>query len=268
LANRVRERATRTRGHFARDESRCDEQEALDEKYGDEQSSYRAVPPGPFTETRTAQALNAARFLLDSAERGYDDDRVERCVEPRAARASADRRGEAHVRRVAAERDEVAARGLGFKNVPIEHTYIKGYGHWKMSSRPRCARRFARTAPGARRARRDGGAAGRRGAGRAVGAATLYGTAIGGVAAGGLLVAMAANKRLRALVKENRELNRALMLDDLSGLANKRAHRLAIESVTVIRHLVGRLRREPLQEAERCTTGTRWATRRSSTSAR
>ncbi len=59
----------------------------------------------------------------------------------------------------------------------------------------------------------------------------LYGTAAGGIAAGGLIATMMTNRKLRALVKENREMSRALHLDDLSGLSNKRALSRAVESI-------------------------------------
>lgn len=55
------------------------------------------------------------------------------------------------------------------------------------------------------------------------GTGSLYATAIGGVVAGAALMALATSRKLRRLVRENRALSRELMIDDLSGLSNKRA---------------------------------------------
>jgi diguanylate cyclase (GGDEF)-like protein len=60
---------------------------------------------------------------------------------------------------------------------------------------------------------------------------SLYATHAGAMAAGALIALMAGSKKLRAMVRENRELNRALHLDELAGLSNKRALARAIESV-------------------------------------
>lgn len=98
------------------------------------------VPPSPFLgdkgEGQAAYRLNAARFLIDSAERGYG----------RLAWSDAgNRMKNAHLPMTAAvnvyDKYTPAAiksllNGLGFKDVPIEKLYIKGEGHWSIEFPP------------------------------------------------------------------------------------------------------------------------------------
>jgi diguanylate cyclase (GGDEF)-like protein len=187
---------------------------------------------GMFADIANAQAFNAARAWVEWANGDHD---------ALMFSDAANRRRNAHLQLKAARKwyDELwpsaHKRILGFmgQNIPIEHTYVHGEGHWLIKPPdPKALRTFIRkygvwplsvvamSALPQEAEAQDGKSR-----------ASLYGSVVGGMAIGGLLAAMATNRRLRALVKENRELNRAVMMDDLSGLSNKRGHTLAIESI-------------------------------------
>lgn len=98
------------------------------------------VSPSPFIgekgDSHAPYVLNAARFLIDSAERGYRQiawsdgaNRVKNAHLPMAAAKNVyDEYTPAAVRKLLA--------GLGFKDVPIEKLYIKGEGHWTVKLTP------------------------------------------------------------------------------------------------------------------------------------
>jgi len=192
-----------------------------------ERAAKKSVPPSPLLETRAAFSLNAARFLLDAAERGHDHiawsdaaNRVKVASLPiKAAKLVYDDITKSAVVRMLGN--------LGFKNVPVDRVFIQGYGHWHVELTPamRSAIRkaglpilsaMAMTGLSAEEAKAQGteGAPASR---------SLYGTLAGGLVAGAALATLLTSKRMRRLVKENRELGTAIMRDDLSGLANKRA---------------------------------------------
>lgn len=191
-----------------------------------------SVPASPYADTKAAFALNAARFLIDSAERGYETigwsdagNRVRNAHLPISAATLVYDQLTPNIMKS-------LLNAVGFKKVPIEKVYIRGNGHWKIDLSPAMRAAIRKNglpvlgvlamlaAPDAAQAQ-DG----------KVEPGKLFGSAAGGVAAGALIVAMATNRKLRSLVKENRELSRELMIDDLSGLANGRAFRRAKEAV-------------------------------------
>ncbi|MGH3428469.1 MAG: diguanylate cyclase domain-containing protein, partial [Mycobacteriales bacterium] len=185
----------------------------------------------PFNDTQASIQLNAARFLIDSAERGYDriawSDAANRVRNAHqqlpAARYVYDQATPGAMKRL--------LNGLGFKDVPVEKMYIKGEGHWTITLRPEMRQAIRRVglpilgaialvgAPS--EAKAEDTASGESSS------RSLYSGMVGGLIAGGALAALLSSKKLRRLVKENRELNRALMIDDLSGLANKKAFSIA-----------------------------------------
>ncbi len=184
----------------------------------------------PFNDTQAAIQLNAARFLIDSAERGYDriawSDAANRVVNAHMAMPAAkyvmDQATPAAMKRLLGY--------LGFKDVNIEKLWIKGNGHWSIELTPDMRAAIRKVGlpilglmalvgtPSEAKAEDTASDSSSR---------SLYSGAVGGLVAGAALAALMASKKLRRLVKENRELNRALMIDDLSGLANKRAFSLA-----------------------------------------
>lgn len=198
-------------------------------------NSHSAVPASPFTETKVVHALNAARGLMDAAEGGYDTfawsdgpNRVRNAHLPiAAATLTYDQLLKSAVKSMLAI--------AGFKDVKIEHTYIRGFGHWQIRLTPEmraAIRKNGLPVLGVLGAMAvPSGDAEAQGTSGTSNRADLYSTGVGGIAAGALVASMMASKKLRALVKENRELSRALHLDDLSGLSNKRALTRAIESV-------------------------------------
>ena len=123
-------------------------------------------------------------------------------------------------------------KNLGFKNVEPEVVTMSGHQWWTLKVSPEMKAAVKKhgvtgltvlamlAAPNDAEAQ-DGSES----------SARIYGTLLGGIAAGALIHRMATRKVLRRLVKENRSLNRALLLDDLSGLSNQRAFLLARESI-------------------------------------
>jgi len=97
---------------------------------------------------KAALSLNAARFLVDSAERGYDriawSDAANRMSNanlageggsPTAAIQWYDNMTPAAIKRL--------LRGLGF-DVPVEHISIRGFGHWSVELSPEIRRAIRR----------------------------------------------------------------------------------------------------------------------------
>lgn len=206
------------------------------------------VPPTPFVtggtkfdgdrwnaEGKAAYTLNAARFLLDAAERGHADI---------AWSDAANRVKNAHLPMQAAKYvyDDLTPSAmksllgvLGFRDVKIDKLYIKGEGHWHIELTRQMREAIKRTGlpilgvaglmaltPSESQAQ---------GPGAGASPDALYHTALGGIAAGAALIAFARDRKVRRLVKENRDLERALMVDDLSGLANKKAFLRARDGV-------------------------------------
>lgn len=193
----------------------------------------RAVPTSPFVETQQAFTLNAARFLLDAAERKADiaawsdaANRIKNAFLPMsAAKLVYDDITPSAVKRLMA--------AVGFKDIQLRKVYIRGEGHWGFDLTPEMRKAIKRmglpllgavaltAAPGDAEAEQPGGST----------KGGIYITALGGIAAGAALLALAQSKRARRLLKENAELHDALMRDDLSGLANKTAFQRALPSV-------------------------------------
>jgi diguanylate cyclase (GGDEF)-like protein len=204
-----------------------DQQEAIREA-----GNGNMVPTSPFIETQQAFTLNAARFLMDAAERGH---------EVAAWSDAANRVKNAHLPMQAAKLvyDQITPSAMtkllnavGFKDVPIRKMYIRGEGHWAIDLTPEMRKAIKRAGLpllGAAAMMATPEQAQAQGGGPTTG--DLYTTALGGIAAGAALMYLAQNRKVRRLVKENREFERALMLDDLSGLANKRAFSRALPSV-------------------------------------
>lgn len=206
----------------------------------DEQLAARGGPgviqsSMPFLDTQQAWTLNAGRFLIDSAERGYERiawsdaaNRVKNASLPiTAATTVYDRVTPSAMKRLLA--------GLGFKDVKVEKLWIKGEGHWTIRLTPEMRAAIRKVGVPLLSAMALAGMPDEAEAqgtdDKSPSSTSLYASAVGGAIAGGALVALATSKRLRRLVKENRSLNRALMIDDLSGLSNKRAFQLARASV-------------------------------------
>lgn len=90
------------------------------------------VPASPWTDNKAATSLGVARFLLDSAERGYDrvawSDSANRMawahLDAEPARTIYDEFVPSAVKRMLGD--------LGFKKVNVEHTFINGQGHWSV----------------------------------------------------------------------------------------------------------------------------------------
>lgn len=207
-----------------------------------------AVPESPYIEGGTnfnpkterfdaegkqAYALNAARFLMDSAQRGHSDI---------AWSDGANRMKNAHLPLDAARLvyDEMTPSiitkllsTLGFKVKP-DKIFIKGEGHWHIELTQEMRKAIKRSGLpllgviAATALPEDAEAQGPDGKPQQ---ASLFTTTLGGIAAGAALMYLAKNRKVRRLVKENRELERALMVDDLSGLANKKAFMRAQASV-------------------------------------
>lgn len=214
------------------------------------------VPPTPFitgglkqnpvtkrwdADGAAAFRLGAARFLIDSAERGYgkigwstSGNRIRKAsLKFKAARLTYDELLPSTVKSLLGS--------LGFKDVEIKQTYIRGEGHWYIDFTPemrKAIRKYGLPMLGvlAMTATPDSAEAQSTDLGAEPSRVPLYATAMGGVAAGALLMAMANNKKLRRLVAENLELRTALMRDDMSGLANKTAHGRAVPSVDADPH--------------------------------
>jgi diguanylate cyclase (GGDEF)-like protein len=196
------------------------------------QRAENYVDVAPFDEIANAQSYNAARAVIEWAEGDYDDlmwsDAANRIkyanLQRRAAKQWYDGVFGASIKR---------AFGYAGIKVDIEHVFASGAGHWRIRGTPEMRAKIRKygVAPltiAAMMANPDDAEAQD---GTLHSNANLYGTFAGGVAAGALVMALANNRKLRSLVKENREVSRALMMDDLSGIANKTAHSRAIESV-------------------------------------
>jgi GGDEF domain-containing protein len=188
----------------------------------------------PFNDTQAAIQLNAAGFLLDAANRGSERvawsdgaNRVRNAHQQiSAARYVYDQATPAAMRRLLGY--------LGFKDVKPEKIWIKGNGHWMIELTPdmrRAIRKYGLPALGVMALVGSPSEAKAQDTASDSSTRSLYSGVVGGIVAGAALAALMASKKLRRLVKENRELNRALMIDDLSGLANKRAFARARESV-------------------------------------
>ncbi|HTJ62145.1 MAG TPA: diguanylate cyclase [Candidatus Saccharimonadales bacterium] len=176
--------------------------------------------------------LNAARFLMDAAERGYSDiawsdaaNRVKNAgLGMDAARVNYDEQTPSAMKKLLG--------ALGFKDVPMDKIYIKGNGHWHMELTPEMRKAIRRAglpllgvmaiagSPDEAQAQDGKGGSG-----------DVYKTLTGGIAAGAALMYLAQHRKVRRIVKENRALERALDMDELSGLANKRAFARARDGV-------------------------------------
>lgn len=186
-----------------------------------------AVPAGPFVDTATAAQLNGARLLVDVAERepasagnvlvawSDSDNRIANAwLPPKAARLVYDDLTGSAVKRLLGF--------LGFKDVKIEKVWIKGNGHWAFEMTPEMRKAIRKYglpilgvmafAPATAEAQGESGSS-----------VNPYASLIGGVAIGAALMYLADHRAARRLVHENRELARIVEMDDLSGLANKRA---------------------------------------------
>lgn len=105
----------------------------------------RGVPPSPFLDDNAAFTLNAARFLIDSAERGYEriawsdsGNRMEHASLPMTAAVNVyDKYTPNAIKKLLGT--------LGFKDPKIERTYIKGAGHWSMRLTPEMRMAIRRT---------------------------------------------------------------------------------------------------------------------------
>lgn len=184
-------------------------------------------------DSSAAFKLNVARFLLDAAERMYPRvawstaaNRISRAGLPaKAARLVYDELTPGAVKALLG--------GLGFKegkDYTIERLMIRGFGHHSVRMSDEMIRAIRKrgfpilsvlalaAAPSTAEAQ---GSEKRKGEGG------LWGTALGGVAAGTAITALAGSRALRRMVKQNAELQRALALDDLSGLGSARAFRAA-----------------------------------------
>lgn len=214
--------------------TRRDELRTAARDYGNpEAAQANRVPPSPFIDSQAVVTLNAARFLMDSAERGHTDI---------AWSDSANRIKNAHLPMQAAilNYDELTPAAMkrlfnavGFKDVKIDKLFIKGEGHWHIELTPEMRKAIRRAGlpllgvaamtalPQQAEAQGTGGSS----------KGDLYATAIGGFAAGAAILYLATSRQGRRLLKENEELRKALMVDDLSGLANKTAFQRALPSV-------------------------------------
>lgn len=117
---------------------------AVDAEWG-RINQNQGVPPSPFLEDNAAFTLNAARFLIDSAERGFE--RI-------AWSDAANRVKYAHLPLMAAQNVyekytpsaiKKLLGTLGFKDVKFEKLYIKGAGHWSMRLTPEMRMAIRRT---------------------------------------------------------------------------------------------------------------------------
>jgi diguanylate cyclase (GGDEF)-like protein len=201
--------------------------EERDALLGSGADAGQRVPPSPFVETQAAFTLNAARFLIDSAERGYEQiawsdaaNRVRNAHLPmQAARVVYDEVTPSAMKKLLA--------GLGFKNVAVEKTFIRGNGHWTIHLTPEMREAIRKVGvpllgvmalaalPETAKAQGADGPE----------TASIYGTIAGSAAAAAALTYLAMNRKARRLVVENAELRRALRRDDLTGLGNGRAFR-------------------------------------------
>jgi diguanylate cyclase (GGDEF)-like protein len=192
-------------------------------------------PRNAFADPETIDSLLAGRLLLEGVE--ADADRIawshssnrmafSQGYSKSAAALNYDKRFPSSISRI--------LRNLGFKDVKPELITLSGYRYWSVPLTPEMKAAIKRvgipllTVAGLMAAPEQAGAQGSNGR---ASRADLYGTGLGGIAAGAIIATMLTSKKVRSLIKENRALSRALHLDDLSGLSNKRALARAIESV-------------------------------------
>lgn len=207
----------------------------------DAQARQREAPfdVGPFGETSNAQRLNAAVALLDTAERGVFDfawsDSANRIRNAMFDKQAAARLWYDNMFKSGVEWQLSQLEGGRFKNqIKFDKIWIKGNGHWHITLTPDMIRAIRRAglpilgllafmAPSDAQAQsaQDGDTQHE----------SPYATALGGVVAGAALMYLAGHRKVRRIIKENRALERALNMDELSGLANKRAWMLARPSV-------------------------------------
>ena len=244
IARNMQEWQAQTARELAIRQERADlhrQLDALKDKYGVNDDSM-APHANVFLDTKIVHGLNAARFLLEVANRGGGwfgwSDAGNRALKASLPMLAADL--------VYNKLFGGAVKGLlaplGFKNVEITRRFIKGYGHWMGYMPPEMVKAIrknglpimgvlAALALGSEDAEAQGTQDSQDTNGQR---RVLYGTGAGLLAAGALVAAMGAKrggKAIRAAVAKMREVRAALSLDDLSGLPNKAAFARARETV-------------------------------------
>lgn len=219
-----------------RDQYRVLRRQADEVGGGDSETLYKMEGVEPFNDVKVSTGLAIAGGVLEATERGYShillSDAKNRIANAtmklKAAVKSYDEFGPSALRRIL----EGVAKQAGLsEKITIDKVYVRGNGHWHVELSPEMRKAIRRYGlpilgvmalmPSEAEAQGEGGASG----------GSLYATGAGGIAAGAALVYLATSRKARRLVKENRDLARAIMLDDLSGLANGRAFRRAQASV-------------------------------------
>jgi diguanylate cyclase (GGDEF)-like protein len=212
-----------------------------------EEGSRGSVPQTPFIQGgdkkegdrfnvngEATYALGWALPILDASERGFEhfvwsdaDNRMKNASLPRGAgKLVYDRWAAQQIRKL------LKFAKIDLPADAIKHVYIRGEGHWylHLTREMRDAiKRYGLPILGIM-ALTPSDSKAQPAEGEAHVPETphlMYLTAVGGVAAGMALAALAHSKRLRRLVRENADLRRELMLDDLSGVSNRKAFSLA-----------------------------------------